>query len=97
MNLVPHLDQIADKGPRRGARRRRILCVVQLGEVVAALSAPEGHQEECEKKQANSNTRQRSTRVLPDGQSPEHQPHLVKKTANADRERERERGKNKYK
>lgn len=76
MNLVPHLEQIADKGPRRGARRRGIFCVVQLGVVVVvALSAPEGHQEEGEKTQSNSDTGQRSIRVLLDGQCPKRQSH----------------------
>ncbi|KAG7241498.1 hypothetical protein INR49_025699 [Caranx melampygus] len=46
MNLVPHLEQIANKGPWRRARRRWIFCVVQLGGVMVAFSAPEGHQEE---------------------------------------------------
>lgn len=79
MNLVPHLQQIADKGPRRGAWRRGILCVVQLGAVVVvmvALSAPEGHQEDGEETQSDSDTRQRGTRVFLDGQSPKRQSHL---------------------
>lgn len=44
---------------------------------MVAPSAPEGHQEEGEKTQTNSDTRQRSTRVLLDGQSPKRQSHLA--------------------
>lgn len=79
MNLVPHLEEIADKWPRCGARRRGIFSVVQLGFVMMALSAPEGHQEEGEKTETNSDTRHGSTRVLLDGQSPKHQFHLLRK------------------
>lgn len=87
MNLVPHLEQIADKGPRRGARRRGIFCVVQLEVVLVALSAPEGHQDEGQKTQGNGDTSQRGKRVLLDGQSPKGQSHLGRQTANTERER----------
>lgn len=76
MNLVPDLEKIADKRPRRRPRRWGKICVVQLGVVVVALSAPEGHQEEGEETQSNSDTRQRGTRILLDGQSLKLQFHI---------------------
>lgn len=52
MNLIPDLEQIPDKGPRFGARRWGIFCVVQLGvkmeveEGSLTLLTPDNHQEE---------------------------------------------------
>ncbi len=60
--------------------------MVQSGVVVVALSAPEGHQQESKETQSNSDTRQRGTRVLLDGQSLKRQSHLGRQTANTERE-----------
>lgn len=73
MNLVPHLEQITNKWPWCRARRRGVFHLVQLGVMVqveegsVALTAPECHQEQGEKTQSNSDTRQRGTSDLLDG------------------------------
>lgn len=64
MHLVPHLEQIAHKGPGCGARRSG-QCVVQLG-VLLDLLDPGGYQDQVEKKQSSSNRGQRGRRLLAD-------------------------------